>query len=109
MHTIVLRLDPGRLENPDLDIRYDLPDLLAERSGGGIANDGYDYAGDRPFLVLFLKAADLDSALACVRDVIENVRVLGNDLRAAAVVAVRGAGGDEVVYPAGFAGPFLPE
>ena len=29
------------LENPDADIRYRLPDLLAERSGGIIADDGY--------------------------------------------------------------------
>lgn len=108
MATVVVRLDPWLLDNPDADIRYHLPDLLAGRSGGVIADDGYDYVGDGPLLVLFLKASKLKVALACVLDVVENVRVLGNDLRTAAVVAVERDGGHEVVYPPGFAGPFLP-
>ncbi len=110
MHTIVLRLDPARLENPDLDLRYVLPDLLAERSGGVIVDRGYDYAGGPPpLLVLYLEAAELVPALACVRDVIENVRILDNDLRQAVVVAIRPDNGQEVAYPPGFVGPFLPE
>jgi hypothetical protein len=108
MHTIVLRLDPGRMDNPDLDIRYVLPDLLSERSAGVITDDGYDYVGDRPYLVLFLKVTVLEPAVACVRDVIENVRVLDNDLRPAIVAAVEHEDRHEVIYPAGFDGPFLP-
>jgi hypothetical protein len=111
MATIILRLDPQLLENPDADIRYRLPDLLAERSGGAISDDGYDYASgpdDTPLLILFLKASRLKSALACIRDVIENVRVLENDLRQGVVVAVERKGSREVVYPPGFEGPFLP-
>ena len=46
MPKIALRLDPGRLENSDLDIRYALPDLLVERPGGALADGGYDYVGD---------------------------------------------------------------
>ena len=109
MHSIVLRLDPRLLDNPDLDIRYVLPDLLADRSGGVIADDGYDYVGERPYLVLFLKAAELGPATDCVRDVIENVRVLDNDLRRGVVAAVERDGRHEVIYPPGFEGPFLPE
>jgi hypothetical protein len=104
----MVRLDPRRLENPDLDIRYVLPDLLAERSGGAASDDGYDYVGPGPLLLLFLQAADVEPALACVLDVIENVHVLGNDLRPAAVVAVHREGRDEVVYPPGFEGTFRP-
>jgi hypothetical protein len=107
--TIVVRLNPQLLDNPDADIRYRLPELLAERSGGIISDDGYDYVGDEPLLVLFLKASKLKLALACVLDVIQNVRVLKNDLRSAAVVAVRHKSGDKVAYPPDFAGPFLPE
>jgi hypothetical protein len=109
MPTIIVRLNPQLLDNPDADIRYRLPDLLAERSGGVISDDGYDYVGDEPLLVLFLKASKLKPALACVLDVIQNVRVLGNDLRRAVVVAVRRRGGHDVAYPPDFAGPFLPE
>jgi len=109
MATVVVRLDPRLLDNPDADLRYTLPDLLAERSAGVITDDGYDYVGKAPLLVLFLKASDLKPALACVLDVVENIRVLDNDLRPATVVAVELGGGHEVVYPPDFAGQFLPE
>jgi hypothetical protein len=108
MHTIVLRLDPRLLDNPDLDIRYLLPDLLAERSGGVIADAGYDYVGDHPLLLVFLKAASHRPALACILDVVENVRVLNNDLRRGTAVAVEREGGHKDVYPPDFEGPFLP-
>lgn len=109
MHTFTLRLDPGRLANPDLDIRYVLPDLLAERSGGTIQDDGYDYVGQAPpYLVLFLKATELQPAIACIRHVIENERVLENDLRPAVVAAVEREGRYDVIFPAGFGGEFLP-
>jgi hypothetical protein len=108
MPTVVVRLDPRRLKNPDVDIRYILPDLLAERSSGIISDDGYDYVGERSLLVLFLETSDIALAVACVLDTVQNVRVLGNDLRQAAVVAVERDGRHEVVYPPDFAGPFLP-
>ena len=108
MATLAVRLDPRLLDNPDADIRYRLPDLLAKRSKGIISDDGYDYIGEQPLLVLFLKASELKAALACVLDVIENVRVLGNDLRPAAVVAVKRQDRHEVVYPPDFTEPFLP-
>src|SRR4051812_36032468 len=101
MPTIAIRLDPQELENPDADLRYRLPELFNERSGGTITDDGYDYVGSQPLMVLFLKAAKLPSALACVVDVIENVPVLGCNLRPGTVVAVERKSGYEVVYPPG--------
>jgi hypothetical protein len=109
MHTIVLRLDPAELMNPDLDLRYQLPDLLAERSGGLIQDNGYDYVDGSRLLLLFLKVTELGSSLACIREVIEHFRVLDNDLRQGVVVAIAGEDGYEVVYPPGFVGPFLPQ
>src|SRR5262245_26361376 len=108
MATVIVCLDPRLLDNPDADIRYMLPDLLAERSVGIIADDGYDYVGDAPLLVVFLKVSELKRALACVLNVVENVRLLDNDLRPAAVVTVEREGRHEVVYPPDFTGPFLP-
>ena len=107
--TIAIRLDPQLLDNPDADIRYRLPDLLAERSAGVISDDGYDYVGPQPLMVVFLKASRLKPALVCVLDVVENVPVVGCLLRPGAVVAVERKAGWEVVYPPGFSGPFLPE
>lgn len=109
MVTLAIRLDPQLLDNPDADIRYRLPDLLAERSAGVICDDGYDYVGPQPMMVVFLKVSRLKPVLECIVDVIENVPVAGCLLRPGAVVAVERKAGWEVVYPQGFAGPFLPD
>lgn len=108
MESIVIRLDPQRLDNPDADIRYLLPDLIVERSAGLISDDGYDYAGEPPFLIVFLKASELQPAVECIIGVVENARLLDNDLRRAAVIAVERNGAHEVLYPQEFEGPFLP-
>jgi len=109
MATVVIRLDPQLLDNPDADLRYRLPAILAERSAGVITEDGYDYVGERSLLLLFLRVSDLEPALVCVLDVVQNVRVLGNDLRPTTVVAIERDGRHEVVYPPDFVGPFMPE
>lgn len=123
MGTIALRLHPDQLANPNTDLRYVLPDTIIERSGGVLADDGWGYEGEPPFMVLFLQATDLQAGLKCVLDVVENVRVMENDLQEGCVVAVRRDEGDEtaegssedeayagyeVVYPPGFAEPFAP-
>ena len=107
MEGIAIQLDPDLLENPDADLRYVLPGLLRERSGGNIQEDGYDYAGPRDCMVVFLQVQDYEAALACILEVIAEVRVMGNDLQRAAVVA-RHRGGTvyEVVYPADYGGRF---
>lgn len=71
-----------------------------------MTDDGYDYAQDANYLLVFLKTADVEKGLSCIIDVLENVRVLGNDLRRSVVVAVEKEGRQEVVYPAGFQGSF---
>ena len=83
--------------------------MVVERSAGVLSDDGYDYVGLEPYLILFFKASELEAAVTCIREVIENVRVLDNDLRPAAVVAVERDGRYEVVYPSNFLGPFLQD
>jgi len=100
MNTIVIKLEPARLTNPDLDLRYRLPSLLAERSEGVIKDDGYDYVGPSQAMALFLEASDLKRAIACIMDVIANHHVLENDLRFAATVAVQHGDRFDVIYPA---------
>ena len=43
MQTIVILLDPGKLINPDLDLRYLIPDRIMELTDGAIQDNGYDY------------------------------------------------------------------
>src|SRR5262245_16134431 len=105
--TVVLQLDPARLSNPDLDIRYALPDLLVERSSGRLTDDGYDYAGEgsAPCLLLFLRADDVKAAIPGIIEVLKSERVLGNDL-SCVPVAVEDGDQLRVVHPPGFEGTF---
>jgi hypothetical protein len=106
MPTIYVRLDPRKLENPDLDLRYVIPDLIAKQSCGLVTDDGYDYVGDVPFLLLFMKTADAEQGLLWVLTTLENEDVLGNNLLRAAVVAVERDGQKVVEYPKNFHGSF---
>jgi len=106
MDTIAIKLHAENLANPDLDIRYVLPDLLKERAGGIISDDGYDYVGDDNDLVLFLKVTDLQRAVACIIDVLAGDRVLGNDLKAGAIVGVAQEDGYRVIYPPDYSEEF---
>lgn len=81
MHTIVLRLDPAKLANPDADMRYILPDFLAEKSGFLIQDDGYDYEDETDAMLLYLKTADVEKALVFINDVFAGTRILDNDLK----------------------------
>ncbi len=102
MANIVLKLKPDDLENPDLDIRYKLPDLIAKKSGELIRDDGYDYADDSDALLLFLVTEDLAAALPIVMGIIENEVVLENPLGGAVTVATQEADeGYTIVYPPG--------
>ncbi len=116
MPTIVIRLDPARLANPDLDLRYLLPDLAVERSGGMLGDEGYDYeetpgAPDdaSPALLIFLGASDPGAGIRHVLELLEGTRLLGNDLRDGTRVGVsEQAPADatrfEIVYPRPAAG-----
>jgi hypothetical protein len=106
MPTIYLRLDPRKLENPDLDLRYVIPDLIAERSCGLVKGDGYDYVGDVPYLLLFLKTTDIEQGLLWVLSTLEHEVVMGNDILRASVVAVERDERKVVEYPKDFQGAF---
>ncbi len=43
MQTIIVLLNPGQLQNPDLDLRYLVPDRIEEVSASLIKDNGYDY------------------------------------------------------------------
>lgn len=46
MQTIIITLDSCKMENPNLDIRYTLPDSLEKITSGMITDNGYDYITD---------------------------------------------------------------
>ncbi|MCM1508135.1 MAG: hypothetical protein NC177_13550 [Ruminococcus flavefaciens] len=46
MQTIIITLDSRKMKNPNLDIRYTLPDSLEKITSGRITDNGYDYITD---------------------------------------------------------------
>jgi len=107
MAKILIQLDPAKLSNPDLDIRYLLPDLIVEKSGGRITDSGYDFVGKRssPSLMLFLRSDDAEAALSVVIEVLQNERILDNDL-SDVPVAIEDNEEFRVAYPPNFRGNF---
>ena len=105
--TIVLRLDPGQLSNPNADLRYVIPDRLAQKSNNAISDDGYDYGvGASPLMFIFLQAENLDKAVPLVIDRLATERLFGNELTQGTVVAVQSKDYFCVVYPKEFDGDF---
>lgn len=90
MNSLVLTLDANKLVNPDLDLRYAVPDLLSAQSNGNIHDNGYDYEDQEnnsdPLLAIFLKVSDLSSAIATISHVVQHELVLGNKLFMAATL-----------------------
>ncbi len=104
MVAIAIKIDTGRLENPEADIRYQLPEHLADVTQGLVSDDGYDYSEDGS-LVLFLTGDD-ESVVDTVLEALCAGLFLGNDLSRAVVVAVDVGPGFSVVYPADHDGEF---
>lgn len=50
-----IKIDPSRMQNPDLDIRYRLFDYLSELYPEVLEDAGYDYEGEQPLLVVRVK------------------------------------------------------
>ncbi len=101
--SIVLRLEPDQLSNPDLDIRYRLSEAIERHTEGRIRSDGYDYDdGIGPAMLLFL-LANSEGDIAGVLEVLNSQRILDNDLSGIGV-AIEENGLCRYAYPARLAG-----
>lgn len=106
MASIVIKLDPEKLADPNLDLRYVLPDLIIEKSGNLIQDDGYDYGEKTEAMLVYLKTEDLEKALLFVIETIENDIILGNSLKGVVIVATGYDDNYTIVYPPGLEQPF---
>jgi hypothetical protein len=87
---IRIKIAPERLNNPDLYIRYVLPNLIVENSEEFINDVGYDYTNDESnSMLLYFEATDLDLAVKRILEVINTKNVLDNDLKNAVEIEVR--------------------
>ena len=87
MQTIIITLDSRKMDNPDLDIRYILPDRIDEYTDGQITDNGFDYiTGD--IMGIWLETENASENVDEVISLIESEEILDNDLSRAAEVFI---------------------
>jgi len=87
MQTIIITLDSRKMDNPDLDIRYILPDRIDEYTDGQITDNGFDYiTGD--IMGIWLETENASENVDKVISLIESEEILDNDLSRAAEVLI---------------------
>ena len=83
MQTIVILLDPGKLINPDLDLRYLIPDRIEELTDGSIQDNGYDYI-DR----IWLETGDAAQSWPAIAKLFHEEKFSDNDLSLSAEIYI---------------------
>jgi hypothetical protein len=101
MAQIRFDLDPAKMPNPDLDIRYRLPDSLAALPDSTMTDNGYDYSDDQPpLLMVFVNSdapdADVQRSIAFLS---ENQLLDNNVLDAATISTSEDGENWRQVYP----------
>lgn len=94
MQTIIIVLDPAKLENPDLDLRYRIPNRIEEVSNGAIQDDGYDYIdveGGRPgssLLGIWLRTESAGENWPLILKLFQDEKFMENDLSKSAEIFI---------------------
>ncbi len=89
MGSIVIKLNPQNLTNPDADLRYLIPDKIAEKTLGKVTNNGYDYLNDEvSSLAIFLQSAAPQEDVISVCDILRSNIFKGNQIYEAAELFV---------------------
>lgn len=91
MQTIVILLNPGKLTNPDLDLRYLIPDRIGELTEEGIQDNGYDYIdceGSGPLLGIWLETEDAAQSWLAIAKMFLEEKFLDNDLSLSAEIYI---------------------
>lgn len=119
-HSVVLRLDPSAMENPDLRVRWDLEKVLrASYPDLSFVDDGYGFARHSDAMLLSYATSEPVRLVDALVDVLTTTTISGNRLATAAMVAVAvrsetAESGQEfaehrLVYPAHEGGKPLPD
>lgn len=103
MASIAIKLDPGKMTNPDADLRYLIPKRIQEAYGESITEDGYDYLDDGS-MVIYLATDDPDAGVVKVIELLQNEELLGNRILESAIIGLNKGSGYTVVFPVDFEG-----
>ena len=85
--TIIIKLDSRKMKNPDLDIRYKLPDRIEEVTKGRIEDNGYDYLSNT-ILGIWLETDNAEEGVKEVIELLKKEEFLENDLSQTAEILI---------------------
>ena len=93
MQTIIIVLNPAKLENPDMDLCYCIPDRIEEVTNGAIQDNGYDYIDteDRhsgPLMGIWLKTEAASKNWPMITKLFREEKFKGNDLSLSAEIYI---------------------
>ena len=89
MQTIVIQMDSRNMENPDLDIRYTMPDRIEACSGGVVTDNGYDYVDEEGhILAVWLQTEDAEGWWPKIVELLKTEKFEDNDLSRSALVLI---------------------
>ena len=119
-HSVVLRLDPKLMKEPDLQVRWEIERLLkAVAPPIRFVDDGYGFAKSSDAMLLSYATPEPDRLIEALVTILEQELVLGNQLAPAAMLAVaplqpdveagKELEGHTMVYPASEAGKPMPD
>ena len=83
MQTIIIVFNPGKRTNPDLDLRYLIPDRVSEITEGAVRDNGYDYIdceGAGPLLGIWLETENAAQSWPVIDKLFREEKFLDNDL-----------------------------
>ena len=96
MSAIIISMDSRKMENPDLDIRYTLPDRIEEWSQGAVQDNGYDYVDEKGhILAVWLKTEDAEGWWPKIVELLKTEKFCENDLSRSALVLISEESGAE--------------
>lgn len=96
MSAIIISMDSRKMENPDLDIRYTLPDRIEEWSQGAVQDNGYDYVDEEGhILAVWLETEDAEGWWPKVVELLKTEQFCENDLSRSALVLISEESGAE--------------
>lgn len=93
MQTIIIVLNPAKLQNPDLDLRYLIPERIEEVSGGIIRDNGYDYIDTEegksgPLMGIWLETEQADEDWHMIKKLFQEEKFKENDLSVSAEIYI---------------------
>ena len=87
MQTIIIVLNAKKMSNPNLDIRYTLPERIEEYTNNQVKDNGYDYISDTK-LGLWLETDSSVNNVEKIIQLINTERFFLNDLSKVAEIYI---------------------